>query len=47
MVDNGISHRKAGVGQVGAGLTRLPLEPFLAASEELRGSPRHAEVTAG
>jgi len=47
MVDNGISHRKAGIGQVGAGLTRLPLEPFLAASEELRGSPRHAEVTAG
>jgi hypothetical protein len=45
MVDNGISHRKAGIGQVGAGLTRLPLGPFLAASEQLRGITRHAEVT--
>jgi hypothetical protein len=45
VVDNGISHREAGVGQVGAGLTRLPLEPFLEASEALRRSPSRAEVT--
>ncbi|MFZ0667147.1 MAG: DUF1116 domain-containing protein [Acidimicrobiales bacterium] len=28
MVNNGVAHRLAGIGQIGAGLTRLPLEPF-------------------
>ena len=35
VVNNGIAHRDAGVGQVGAGINRLPLEPFEQASEAL------------
>jgi hypothetical protein len=35
MVNNGIAHRLAGKGQIGAALTRLPLEPFVAAAEAL------------
>jgi hypothetical protein len=38
IINNGMAHREAGRGQVGAGLTKLPLEPFLAASEYLRAS---------
>jgi hypothetical protein len=30
VVNNGFAHRRPGVGQVGAGLTELPLEPFRA-----------------
>lgn len=36
VVNNGLAHRKPGGGQVGAGLTTLPLEPFVAATAELR-----------
>lgn len=36
-VNNGMAHRRPGVGQVGAGLTRLPLAPFEAAAARLRG----------
>lgn len=32
---NGLSHRVAGIGAIGAGLTRVPLEPFIEASEAL------------
>jgi uncharacterized protein DUF1116 len=35
VVNNGIAHRDAGVGQVGAGITRLPLEPFERAAAAL------------
>src|SRR5262252_6676430 len=35
VVNTGIVHRRAGVGQVGAGLVRAPLEPFLAAHRHL------------
>ena len=35
LVNNGLAHRLAGIGQVGAGLTRLPLEPFVAAARAL------------
>jgi len=31
VINTGIAHREAGVGQVGAGLVRAPLEPFLEA----------------
>lgn len=31
LINTGIAHRRPGVGQVGAGLVRAPLEPFLAA----------------
>jgi hypothetical protein len=31
VINTGIAHRQAGIGQVGAGLVRAPLEPFLAA----------------
>src|SRR5205823_7999811 len=39
VINTGIAHRQAGVGQVGAGLVRAPLEPFLAAHRFLRGAP--------
>ena len=35
LVNNGLAHREPGVGQVGAGLTRLPIEPFREASAAL------------
>jgi len=35
VVNNGFAHRLAGVGQVGAGVTELPLEPFAAAARAL------------
>jgi hypothetical protein len=35
VVNNGFAHRDPGVGQVGAGVTELPLEPFLAAADQL------------
>lgn len=28
VLDTGIAHRKAGIGQIGAGIARVPLEPF-------------------
>jgi hypothetical protein len=37
LVNNGLAHRTAGMGQVGAGLTRLPSRPFVAASRALAG----------
>ena len=37
LIDTGIAHRRAGVGQVGAGLVRAPLEPFVAAFRHLAG----------
>jgi hypothetical protein len=40
LVNNGLAHRLPGMGQVGAGLTRLPLEPFAAAARALRESDR-------
>jgi hypothetical protein len=36
IINNGMAHREAGRGQVGAGITTLPLQPFLAASEYLQ-----------
>jgi Protein of unknown function (DUF1116) len=39
VVNNGFAHRLPGVGQVGAGVTELPLEPFVAAAEQLAGKP--------
>jgi hypothetical protein len=38
VINTGIAHRRAGVGQVGAGLVRAPLEPFLAAHRHLLAS---------
>jgi Protein of unknown function (DUF1116)/Bacterial Ig-like domain len=35
VINTGIAHRQAGIGQVGAGLVRAPLEPFLAAHRHL------------
>jgi hypothetical protein len=37
VVNNGLAHREAGVGQVGAGITRLPVEPFAEAASALSG----------
>jgi hypothetical protein len=37
VVNNGFAHRDPGVGQVGAGVTELPLAPFRAAAAELAG----------
>jgi hypothetical protein len=38
VINTGIAHREAGVGQVGAGLVRAPLEPFLEAHRFLVGA---------
>jgi hypothetical protein len=35
VVHNGVAHRLPGRGQIGAGPTRLPLEPFVAAADAL------------
>jgi hypothetical protein len=35
----GISHRRAGVGQIGAGLTRAPLACFSAALDAFEAPP--------
>jgi hypothetical protein len=35
LVNNGLAHREPGVGQVGAGVTRLPAAPFLEAKRAL------------
>jgi hypothetical protein len=35
LVNNGLAHRRPGIGQVGAGVTRLPLRPFLEARQAL------------
>jgi hypothetical protein len=40
VINNGMAHRQAGRGQVGAGITRLPIEPFLEASRALRAMGR-------
>jgi hypothetical protein len=37
LINTGIAHREAGIGQVGAGLVRAPLEPFVKAFEHLCG----------
>lgn len=37
LINNGVAHRDAGRGQVGAGVTRIPLDPFVAAARELDG----------
>ncbi|HEX2051678.1 MAG TPA: DUF1116 domain-containing protein [Actinomycetota bacterium] len=39
LVNTGIAHRDAGVGQVGAGLVKPPMEAFVAATRALAGSP--------
>lgn len=36
IINNGMAHRLPGRGRVGAGITRVPIEPFIAASEALR-----------
>jgi hypothetical protein len=41
LTNNGLAHREPGKGQVGAGLTRLPLQPFTAASTMLRSLVNH------
>jgi hypothetical protein len=38
VINNGMAHRQAGLGQVGAGITRLPIAPFLEASDYLTGT---------
>jgi hypothetical protein len=35
IMNNGMAHREPGRGQVGAGITQIPIEPFLAASDYL------------
>jgi hypothetical protein len=40
LINTGIAHREPGIGQIGAGLVRAPLEPFLAAHRHLaQGGP--------
>ena len=35
VINNGMAHRLPGHGRIGAGITRVPVEPFIAASEAL------------
>ncbi len=35
ILDTGIAHRDPGVGQIGAGIVRVPIEPFDAAMVQL------------
>ena len=37
VIDTGIAHRQAGIGQIGAGLSQAPMECFIAAVEALAG----------
>jgi hypothetical protein len=37
ILDTGIAHREPGIGQIGAGIVRVPIEPFDAALIELAG----------
>ncbi|MBJ7598276.1 MAG: hypothetical protein DLM67_13910 [Candidatus Nephthysia bennettiae] len=39
LINTGIAHREPGIGQIGAGLVRAPLEPFLAAHRHLSPPP--------
>ena len=40
VINNGMAHRLPGHGRIGAGITRVPIEPFLAASEALSAGAR-------
>ncbi len=40
VINNGMAHRLPGHGRIGAGITRVPIEPFLAASEALAAGAR-------
>jgi hypothetical protein len=44
VVNNGLAHRDAGVGQVGAGITRLPIEPFAEAADAVSVRGRGASA---
>lgn len=40
VINNGMAHRLPGHGRIGAGITRVPVEPFVAASEALMQEAR-------
>src|SRR5947209_12340435 len=40
VLDTGIAHREPGIGQIGAGIVRVPIEPFDAALVEIAGTNR-------
>lgn len=42
VINNGLAHRLPGRGRVGAGLTRIPVEPFVLAADALRGQAEQA-----
>lgn len=42
VINNGLAHRLPGRGRVGAGLTRIPVEPFALAADALRGQAERA-----
>lgn len=44
VVNNGIAHRIGGRGQVGAGLTTLPIDPFVAAADALDAATMSART---
>ncbi|MEO8628044.1 MAG: DUF1116 domain-containing protein [Betaproteobacteria bacterium] len=46
IINTGIAHREAGVGQIGAGITRAPLECFAQAIVALASSVAESEATA-
>ena len=44
MINSGIAHREAGVGQIGAGVTTAPLDCFVEAVKALAQSVREMEA---
>ena len=44
MINSGIAHREAGVGQIGAGVTTAPLDCFVGAVKALAQSVREMEA---
>ena len=47
VIDTGIAHREAGVGQIGAGLSAAPMECFIGALEALASISRSAPASPG
>jgi hypothetical protein len=47
LINTGIAHREPGIGQIGAGLVRAPLEPFLAAHRQVFLPPPRGEARWG
>jgi hypothetical protein len=41
-IDTGVAHKRAGIGQIGAGVLKAPLEPFKQAFESFAKKLKHS-----